>query len=222
MPNQVAPLNGCRRDGGSLAADVSGESPTVVAGPSAHLSKARHEVLCLLPDTAELERLRHVARRARAVVPSESNVGGKVRDFVDSGGVVRVGDEMRTPLFVVDRKFALISESKVGGVWGDYRVVSAPATVHEFMATFHAHWSRADDPVTCLFRGLGGDVMRLLAVGMTDAAVARKLRICQRTVQRYVHQTMSLLGARSRIELGVELAKKGLLTDPNTEARQVP
>ena len=59
---------------------------------------------------------------------------------------------------------------------------------------------------TCQRKGLitelQGEVMRLLMNGHTDDAVARKLCISTRSVQRHVTRFMALTGARSRLELG--------------------
>jgi len=54
-----------------------------------------------------------------------------------------------------------------------------------------------------LITELQGEVMRLLMNGHTDDAVARKLCISTRSVQRHVTRFMALTGARSRLELGL-------------------
>ncbi|MGP3920398.1 helix-turn-helix domain-containing protein [Nonomuraea sp. 10N515B] len=52
------------------------------------------------------------------------------------------------------------------------------------------------------------EVILLLASGCTDEVVGNKLEISSRTVQRYVARTMTLVGARSRLELGILLASR--------------
>ncbi|MEO3794965.1 helix-turn-helix transcriptional regulator [Nonomuraea sp. B10E15] len=52
------------------------------------------------------------------------------------------------------------------------------------------------------------EVILLLAAGWTDEAVGNKLDISSRTVQRHVSRTMTLVGARSRLELGVLLSSR--------------
>ncbi|GGV18531.1 hypothetical protein GCM10010182_45040 [Actinomadura cremea] len=59
--------------------------------------------------------------------------------------------------------------------------------------------------------GVQREIMALLTAGMTDAAVADRLGVCQRTVQRHVRRTMEQVGARSRLELGIRLARQRLL-----------
>lgn len=55
------------------------------------------------------------------------------------------------------------------------------------------------------------EVITLLALGMTDETVARRLDVSPRTVQRHVSQVMEQLGVRSRLELGIRLTKMGVL-----------
>ncbi|TDD03461.1 LuxR family transcriptional regulator [Nonomuraea deserti] len=52
------------------------------------------------------------------------------------------------------------------------------------------------------------EVILLLAAGWTDEAVGNKLDISSRTVQRHVSRTMTLVGARSRLELGILLSSR--------------
>ncbi|MBP2702790.1 helix-turn-helix transcriptional regulator [Microbispora sp. RL4-1S] len=65
----------------------------------------------------------------------------------------------------------------------------------------------------CLKRGQISETQRevilLLASGFTDEAVGKRLDISSRTVQRHVARIMSMVGARSRLELGILLAAPG-------------
>jgi DNA-binding CsgD family transcriptional regulator len=54
-------------------------------------------------------------------------------------------------------------------------------------------------------------VLRLLAQGLTDAAVARRLWICDRSVRRLIAALQRKLGVDSRFELAVEAGRRGLL-----------
>jgi DNA-binding NarL/FixJ family response regulator len=48
-------------------------------------------------------------------------------------------------------------------------------------------------------------VLRLLADGATDEAIARQLSISVRTVQREVRQVLDQVGARTRFQAGLRL-----------------
>jgi DNA-binding NarL/FixJ family response regulator len=54
-------------------------------------------------------------------------------------------------------------------------------------------------------------ILRLLAAGLTDQAVARQLSLSQRTVQRHVATLMTRLGARTRLQAGVQGSRQGWL-----------
>ena len=53
------------------------------------------------------------------------------------------------------------------------------------------------------------DVLRLLAQGHTDEAVAARLGLSVRTVRRVVKDMLDRTGARSRFELGVRASAQG-------------
>ncbi len=69
-------------------------------------------------------------------------------------------------------------------------------------------------------RGIGDDhglserdrlILALLAGGASDATVARQLDVSTRTVERRVHHLMSVFGAGSRLQVGVEAARRHLV-----------
>jgi DNA-binding CsgD family transcriptional regulator len=57
------------------------------------------------------------------------------------------------------------------------------------------------------------EMLRLLALGVTDEVAAAQLGISVRTVRRMVSQIMGRLGARSRFQAGVKAADRGWLLD---------
>ena len=54
-------------------------------------------------------------------------------------------------------------------------------------------------------------VLRLMAAGMPDAAIARQTGFSQRTVERRVRHLMERLGARTRFQAGVQAVHRGWL-----------
>ncbi|MFJ6898786.1 response regulator transcription factor [Streptomyces hokutonensis] len=56
-------------------------------------------------------------------------------------------------------------------------------------------------------------ILELLYQGLVDAAVARKLGLGHRTVQRRVQNLMELLQVRGRVALGAKAQELGLLPD---------
>jgi len=55
------------------------------------------------------------------------------------------------------------------------------------------------------------ELIRLLASGLTDEAMARKLGISERTVRRRVGDITSVLGTDSRFQAGVRISQLGWL-----------
>jgi len=53
--------------------------------------------------------------------------------------------------------------------------------------------------------------LRLLASGLTDSAIAHELEVSPRTVQRRLNQLCHRFGVSSRFQLGVQVARRGLL-----------
>ena len=55
------------------------------------------------------------------------------------------------------------------------------------------------------------EVVHLLAAGLSDASIARRLNFGRRTVGRRISQLYSLLGVSSRFQAGMAVANLGLL-----------
>lgn len=54
-------------------------------------------------------------------------------------------------------------------------------------------------------------VVRRLADGLTDNAIAAREPVSPRTIQRVVAKLADAFGARSRFAIGVEVGRRGLL-----------
>ncbi|WP_197359209.1 response regulator transcription factor, partial [Streptomyces clavuligerus] len=64
--------------------------------------------------------------------------------------------------------------------------------------------------------GLSGEDEHLLALsasGLTDRAIARRLGVAQRTVERRMRRIMDVLGARTRLQAGLQAARRGVLVE---------
>ncbi|MEU9377962.1 helix-turn-helix transcriptional regulator [Streptomyces sp. NPDC048255] len=103
-------------------------------------------------------------------------------------------------------------------VWGHdpsadgmaHHLVQAPALVAALRALFEELWCKAT-PVPCA-PGATRDprgVLRLLAQGLTDEAVARRLGVSVRTVRQRVSEAMDELGVRTRFAAAAAAARNG-------------
>ncbi|MBW6436403.1 LuxR C-terminal-related transcriptional regulator [Actinoplanes hulinensis] len=187
------------------------------------IRSARDEVLALIPAgcglLTENSRRRgpgarsgwQGADRVLAVVAGETlqDRGARLRSLLGGRAEVRAGKHSPTLMVVLDRRVAIVSR----GAETSPLAVRSPATVQTLMTIFHHHWSEASTDETGLHGRLNSiqrDVLRRLAGGVTDDVVARELSVSTRTVQRHVTQIMQMVGARSRLELGIRLAVHGL------------
>jgi hypothetical protein len=124
------------------------------------------------------------------------------------------GDQVRTlngvPIWLVvfDRSIAFLPAGHNGTEQG-FAVVRHPSVVEPLCAMFELLWDSAQ-PFTADAPGahhvgdvLRLDILRLLAAGMKDEVVARRLRLSVRTCRRHIAEVMRQLGAESRFQAGV-------------------
>ncbi len=132
------------------------------------------------------------------------------------GGEVRTAVSLPTHMIIIDRRQALLpvelSDARDGAVF-----VWSEATVTALCALFECVWAQATPlggrPAPDA-RGLPrqeAEVLRLLANGLTDEAIAKRLGVSPRTARRVAAELMERLNARSRFEAGVHAVQRGWL-----------
>ncbi len=190
------------------------------------IRSARDEVLALIPANCSLlsENERRAwpasggwsgADRVLAVVAGETLLdrGSRLRALLGKRADVRSGKHSPTLMVLLDRKLAIVSRG--GGTTP--LAVHSPSAVQTLVTIFYHHWYEARTDEGGLhgrLNALQRDVLRRLTSGATDDMVARELAVSTRTVQRHVTQIMQMVGARSRLELGIQLAVHGLYEQP--------
>lgn len=192
--------------------------------------RARSEVLELHPpadwDPAVLESTRahdaaQLQRGARIRVLHvqssllDPHVRGHLRLRAELGVEVRFTPVVATRVLVFDRRVAVLegSGADVRAVIVRGEHVAAP------MAALHDHlWTGAssvtDVPRSAQDARLGEQqraVLRMLAEGAKDDAIARALGVSTRTVTRVVAELVTALDAGSRFQAGVRAARLGWL-----------
>ena len=117
-------------------------------------------------------------------------------------------------LIIVDRKVAAVpidpQDATVGAL-----ILHDIGTVSAMVALFEAYWRDGrpipgDNP-TDEYSPMDKTILRLLASGAKDEAVARQLGVSVRTVRRAIATLMERLNADSRFALGIHAAARGLL-----------
>lgn len=134
----------------------------------------------------------------------------------EMGGEVRTTATLPTRLIIIDRKQALVpaqvADARSGAV-----VVQSEGTVAALCALFETIWAGATAfgckpaPRPDGLPRQETEVLHMLANGLTDEAIAKRLGVSPRTARRISAELMERLGARSRFEAGVRAVQVGLL-----------
>jgi DNA-binding CsgD family transcriptional regulator len=148
-----------------------------------------------------------------------------LQDLTAAGAEVRLIDHAPYDLVIFDRHTALLAADPEDP-GHSLAVIVGAVLVKSYLALFEDFWLRAvmlDSPrpgaagqhdVTAQERA----VIRLMADGLSDDQIARKLSVHRRTVQRAIAKLMERLNAGSRFEAGLKLAGDAelaaLLTSP--------
>lgn len=149
-------------------------------------------------------------------------------------GQFRLLDGVPFKLALFDRVTALVPAEPDDPEAGSL-VVRAPALVLALVELFESLWARAapvelaiaqhdaiprdedaaDNLVADRGRALvdarSRDILDLMAAGLTDEAIARTLGVSRRTVQKHISDLADTLGARTRFQIALLAADKGLL-----------
>ncbi len=144
-------------------------------------------------------------RPSQAYVSASSALGGEYRTVHDLFG----------RLIIFDRELAFIQtrNASLGAV-----VIREPSTVTYLCAIFEGTWDLAkpfadaiDDGLEEVSRETHRTILRLLAAGLKDETIARRLGMSLRTARRHIAHIMRELDAASRFQAGATAAARGLL-----------
>jgi DNA-binding CsgD family transcriptional regulator len=134
------------------------------------------------------------------------------------GALIRTVPELPTRMLLVDRRSALVALDPAHTAAGAL-VVTSPGLVDTLYALFETAWAGgrpldAGDqpaPVPGLLPRDEAEVLRLLARGLTDVAIAHRLGVSERTARRLAGALLERLGAVSRFQAGARAVQLGHL-----------
>ncbi|MFJ2897796.1 helix-turn-helix domain-containing protein [Streptomyces sp. NPDC087218] len=202
-----------RRRLAQLSDEVTSEVMTFAPGgahPEADLRASRG------PNGVMLERgvrMRTVyLDSVRNDVPTQEHV-----DWLSArGGQVRTAVTLPVRMIIMDRKIAVLpvntSDAHTGAV-----VLHGSGTVTALCALFESVWATARPLGTLPVRDCNGrssqemEVVHLLAEGLTDESIAKRLGVSPRTARRITSELMERLDGRSRFQAGVHAVQDGWL-----------
>jgi DNA-binding CsgD family transcriptional regulator len=129
------------------------------------------------------------------------------------GSTVVMADEVPIRMTLLDRRLVVVPMDPLdheAGAW----VIDEPDVVAQVGLHMSQHQAEAKPWAPCTSPELSDrekHVIRLLARGLTDDSIARRLLVTDRTVRRTVSDLMTKLGADSRFALAIECAKQALI-----------
>ncbi|MFJ9442442.1 response regulator transcription factor [Kitasatospora sp. NPDC101235] len=167
-------------------------------------------VLAELPRTDPALRVRIVHQHpARFHLPTQRQARAAER----AGAEVRTTGESCGPLLVVDRESAFLPER---GRPDGLVLVDQPSVVAHLADSFETLWHRGEAfrsgpaAARAVSDELRATILRLLADGLKDEVIARRLGLSLRNCRRHIAGVYSSLGADSRFQAGVLAERNGL------------
>lgn len=153
-------------------------------------------------------------------------MAGYLRDLVHAGAEVRIATHLPQQMVVVDQDLALVPADPADpgrGAWAVHGTELIPTlrAIHEHCWTLATPFARqADGAAPDTTASPVEDVLvRLLAEGVKDDAIARRLGVSTRTLSRMISALLERLGVQTRFQAALELHRRGRLADPVTTPR---
>lgn len=163
----------------------------------------------------------------RALYPKHITAIGYVRDYLaeatHQGAEVRLSLYLPIRMILVDEDLAVLPIDPRDTSKGAFAIRSAEIA-RSLEAIFDFHWhsaSKLDEVHEAT--GLRGQfsltaqeqaIIRMLAMGAKDDAIARRLRVSPRTLSRAIAAMLERLDVQSRFQAAVQLTRAGLIDDP--------
>ncbi|MFD5413514.1 helix-turn-helix transcriptional regulator [Streptomyces nojiriensis] len=133
--------------------------------------------------------------------------------LVAAGAEIRTLPEVLPQMIIVDRALALLPARSGGAL-----IIREPDLLAYLLDVFERDWAQATPYATGpqaahgVSQTMKQTILVMLAKGLKDDAIARRLGISLRTCRRHVSELLETLGAHSRFEAGVIAERQGLLT----------
>jgi DNA-binding CsgD family transcriptional regulator len=123
----------------------------------------------------------------------------------------RVATDVPTRMVLVDRRAALVPLAPVAS--SGSLLIRSSLLVEALWALFESVWEHA------VPQGAESDeldehdrtIVALMAAGLKDEAIARRLGVAERTVGRRISALLAELGASTRFQAGIQAARRGWL-----------
>ncbi|MGN8553698.1 UNVERIFIED_CONTAM: transcriptional regulator TrmB [Microbacterium sp. SLM126] len=175
--------------------------------------------IALLSGEENVEEDRALERGVRYRVIVESAVLERpgflaaAREMSAIGEEVRVLPTLPTRMFVADDQMALVPMRAHSQEAGFGALLIHPSGLLDLVISiFEEYWRSATEflPIAAVHTAedVDRDLLRLLLLGVTDAAASAQLGISLRTLQRRVADLMEVAGVTTRMQLGAEAVRR--------------
>ncbi|MFF2324687.1 MULTISPECIES: helix-turn-helix transcriptional regulator [unclassified Streptomyces] len=151
-------------------------------------------------------------------------IASTIATYAAQGQFISVVDKLPIKLIIVDRRIALLPLApEREGIDPVALVVHGTGLLTALSSLFETHFGRgwrllpagtapgAGHTPGVELDAVDRQIVSLLYVGLTDAAIARQLSMGHRTVQRRLQSLMAEVGAATRFQLGWHAARSGWL-----------
>ena len=147
--------------------------------------------------------------------------------YIDAGEHARTLTDPPLKMLIADAEVAIVPLGLDDQSLHDCAIVRGASLVTALATCFEALWTRSV-PLSSAEAGPAGSataitesapedrpsplerrIVRLLAAGVKDDAIARQLEVSSRTINRYMDRIMSKLGASTRFQAGLQAARHG-------------
>lgn len=166
----------------------------------------------------------HVSFRMLYQHTARANLGMRshVERMAKYGGDVRTTSAPFERMLIIDRTIAFIPIGAPGDEVPGAAVVTSPALVRFLYRSFGHAWASA---LPCEYGHAHNDevsvdtkvaLLRLMASGLKDEAIATRLGMAPRTCRRHMSAIMAELDVSSRFQAGVKIANMGILSAQDT------
>ncbi|MGF1428889.1 DUF6879 family protein [Kitasatospora sp. LaBMicrA B282] len=139
-----------------------------------------------------------------------------VREVSAAGAQVRTTAEMFDRLIIFDGETAFVPQARANGLAQGASIVTDPTVVGFLCRMFESAWDSGmpfeSEPGEYHHTAerLRASMLKLMAAGLKDEAVAKRLGMTARTCRRYMKEIMDDLGATSRFQAGYKVWRLGL------------
>ncbi|GAA0442486.1 LuxR C-terminal-related transcriptional regulator [Streptomyces stramineus] len=151
-------------------------------------------------------------------------VSGHVRELADAGAQVRLATHLPQRMLIIDWDLALVPvdpENSARGVWAVHGTALVPSlrAVYDHCWVAAAGVDAAADVSSQRLSAVEEAVIRMLAAGVKDETIARRVGISSRTLSRLISTLLDRLGVQTRFQAAIEMSRRGWLdAAPGTDA----